>query len=29
MIDAEHAFIFALYLLSVVSLSDEDCKNEL
>jgi len=27
--DAEHAFVFSLYLISVVSLSDEDCKREL
>lgn len=26
---AEHAFIFSLYLISVVSLSDEECRREL
>ena len=25
--DAEHAFIFALYLMSVISLSDDDCRK--
>lgn len=27
--DAEHAFVFSLYLLSVISLSDEDCLREM
>lgn len=27
--DAEHALIFSLYLISVISLSDQDCRREL
>ncbi len=27
--DAEYAFVFAVYLISVISLSDEECQNKL